>query len=139
MEYKEAKKELNSYQFFEIRSKAQIEEVLRLDSQSKKVSSVITGLPTAKNPHSLEDVWTKYIDELSKLIEYLKKDTEAKNKIRNKMEKLKAMDQESETILEEKYIKGKRIIDIADELCYAIPTVKKKLKKAVIQYANIEN
>ena len=139
MEYKEAKKELNSYQFFEIRSKAQIEEVLRLDNQSKKVSSVITGLPTAKNPHSLEDVWTKYIDELSKLIEYLKKDTEAKNKIRNKMEKLKAMDQESETILEEKYIKGKRIIDIADELCYAIPTVKKKLKKAVIQYANIEN
>lgn len=139
MEYQEAKKELNSYQFFEIRSKAQIEEVIKLDSQSKKVTSVLTGMPTTKNPHSLEDVWVKYIDELSKLIEYLKKDTEAKNTIRAKLEKLKNVDQEAETILEERFIKGKKISIIADELYYSLPTMKRKIKKAIVQYANIEN
>ena len=138
MEYQEAKKELNSYQFFEIRSKAQIEEVIKLDSQSKKVNSVLTGMPSTKNPHHLEDVWVRYIEELSKLIEYLKKDTEAKNTIRAKLEILKKVDQEAETILEERFIEGKKISTIAEELYYSLPTMKRKIKKAIVQYANIK-
>lgn len=137
MEYKEAKKELKSYQYYEKRSKAQIDEITRLDSQSKKVTSVITGMPTSYNPHSLEDVWVTYIDEVNKLVEYLKKDTEAKKIIRAKLDKLKDIDQESEMILEERYINGKKVWEVADTIYYSIPTTKRKLKKAIIQYANI--
>lgn len=138
MEYREAKKELQSYRYFEIRAEAQIEEIIRLDSQSKKVTSVITGMPTSHNIHSLEDTWAKYIDEMNKLVEYLKEDTYAKKKIRSKLDKLKRIDQESATILEEKYINNKKIWEAADVMNASLRTIKRKLKIAVIQYSNLE-
>ena len=85
----------------------------------------------------MEDVWVTYIDEVNKLVEYLKKDTEAKRIIRAKLDKLKDIDQESEMILEERYINGKKVWEVADTIYYSIPTTKRKLKKAIIQYANI--
>ena len=94
MEYKEAKKELKSYRYYEIRSQSQLDELLRLDSQCKRVTSVITGMPSSYDPHRKEEIWVKYIDEMNKLIEYLSKDTELKKRIRYKLDKLKEIDKE---------------------------------------------
>lgn len=138
MEYEKAKRELKSYRFFEIRTKAQLEEIYRLDAQSKKVTSTISGMPTANDPHRLEDVWTKYIDETNKLVEYLSKDTENKETIRKKLDVLKNINQEAETILEERYINNKRIWEISNTMYESIPTIKRKIRKAIILYANIE-
>ena len=138
MEYKEAKKELKSYRYYEIRSQSQLDELLRLDNQCKRVTSVITGMPSAYDPHKKEEIWVKYIDEMNKVVEYLSKDTELKKRIRYKLDKLKDIDQESEMVLEERYINGKRIWEIADIRNETIRTSIRKIKKAIIKYANLD-
>ncbi len=137
MEYKEAKKELKSYRYYEIRSQSQLDELLRLDSQCKRVTSVITGMPSAYDPHRKEEIWVKYIDEMNKLVEYLSKDTELKKRIRYKLDKLKNIDQEAETILEERFINRKKIWEVAEILKDSIPTTNRKIKNAIIKYANL--
>ena len=137
MEYKEAKKELKSYRYYEIRSQSQLDELLRLDSQCKRVTSVITGMPSSYDPHRKEEVWVKYIDEMNKLVEYLSKDTELKKRIRYKLDKLKEIDQEAETLLEERFINRKKIWEVAEILKDSIPTTNRKIKKAIIRYANL--
>lgn len=94
-------------------------------------------MPSSHNPQKLEDVWIKYIDEVNKLIEYMRKDTEARKIIREKLDKLKKIDQEAETILEERFVNGKKIWEVADTLYESIPTIKRKIKKAIILYANL--
>ena len=138
MEYKEARKELKNYRYYEIRSQSQLDELLRLDSQCKRVTSVITGMPSAYDPHKKEEIWAKYIDEMNKLIEYLAKDTELKKRIRNKLEKLKKIDQEAETLLEERFINKRKICELAEEVNDTIPTINRKLNRAIIIYAKIE-
>ena len=137
MEYKEAKKELKSYRYYEIRSQSQLDELLRLDSQCKRVTSIISGMPSAYDPHRKEEIWVKYIDEMNKLIEYLSKDTELKKRIRYKLDKLKNIDQEAETILEERFINRKKIWEVAEILKDSIPTTNRKIKNAIIKYANL--
>ena len=138
MEYKEAKKELKSYRYYEIRSQSQLDELLRLDSQCKRVTSVITGMPSAYNPNRKEEIWVKYIDEMNKLIEYLSKDTEIKKNIRRKLEKLKEIDQEAETILEERFIKKKEVPTIARELGYSLRTMNRRVNSSIMKYSTIE-
>ena len=137
MEYKEAKKELKSYRYYEIRSQSQLDELLRLDSQCKRVTSVITGMPSAYDPHRKEEIWVKYIDEINILIGYLAKDTAIKKNIRRKLDALKEIDQEAETILEERFVKGKPLYTIANEIGCSYPTIKRKAKTSIIKYANL--
>lgn len=139
--FEKAKKELQSYNYCSQRiTKAEL-EILQLQAQAEKITTVISKMPKAKNSQKTkENTWAELIDLKEELKNLLIEDQIKKVNIVKKIKKVIDQDEELGTILQLKYL-GRNITnaELAKRQGYQKRYFLKKVKKAIEMYSKIDN
>ncbi len=99
-----------------------------------KMTSLITDMPQSptRNVHKIEEKYIRYLDMQNEVLELMNKNMFRTLEITKKIQK---MEQPYKGILEDRYIHGQRVWEMANNYSFSIRTMKRKLNEAIKMYA----
>jgi hypothetical protein len=126
-------KDLKNFRYDYEKIKIKIIQIKEIKEQLYNITGNISDMPKAKSV-----VQDKFADKLAEWIdleeEYLELAIKQRKKQIEIMDQLEKVDQPYQNILYKKYIKGERLVKIADDLGYEYGYLRKINSKALLKF-----
>lgn len=138
MTFTKAKRELKNYRRL-LKEIANLEEEIELlKSRATKITSTLSDMPRSNyNEHRMEAVMADLADDEKRYVDLLVKERLIKKIIDSKIDKVEKVDYNYSLLLNKRFVQGKSILDISNEMQYSERHTKRLINLAIVEYAKI--